>query len=118
MKEKEKVARPGRLELPTLCLEGRRSIQLSYGRTSCIDFKSFSGRYNTILAASSLCRRGRRSTKLSYGPILAIHSTLLKLQNQFALRFFRASWSTLEPRVAFHARTRQPCSRAPLPSSP
>jgi hypothetical protein len=29
----EKVARPGRLELPTLCLEGRRSIQLSYGRT-------------------------------------------------------------------------------------
>jgi hypothetical protein len=28
-----KMARPGRLELPTLCLEGRRSIQLSYGRT-------------------------------------------------------------------------------------
>ena len=33
MKEKEKVARPGRFELPTLCLEGRRSIQLSYGRS-------------------------------------------------------------------------------------
>ena len=27
------MARPGRVELPTLCLEGRRSIQLSYGRT-------------------------------------------------------------------------------------
>ena len=31
-----KVARPGRFELPTLCLEGRRSIQLSYGRTALI----------------------------------------------------------------------------------
>jgi hypothetical protein len=28
-----KVARPGRVELPTLCLEGRRSFQLSYGRS-------------------------------------------------------------------------------------
>jgi hypothetical protein len=26
------MARPARLELATLCLEGRRSIQLSYGR--------------------------------------------------------------------------------------
>ena len=32
------MARPGRLELPTLCLEGRRSIQLSYGRTACNQF--------------------------------------------------------------------------------
>jgi hypothetical protein len=28
----EKMARPARLELATLCLEGRRSFQLSYGR--------------------------------------------------------------------------------------
>jgi hypothetical protein len=27
------MARPARLELATLCLEGRRSIQLSYGRS-------------------------------------------------------------------------------------
>ena len=33
MKEKEKVARPEGFEPPTLCLEGRRSIRLSYGRT-------------------------------------------------------------------------------------
>ena len=32
MIEKEKVARPEGLEPPTLCLEGRRSIRLSYGR--------------------------------------------------------------------------------------
>ena len=32
------VARPGRLELPTLCLEGRRSIQLSYGRFDCCNY--------------------------------------------------------------------------------
>src|SRR5579863_703941 len=32
------MARPGRLELPTLCLEGRRSIQLSYGRLDCNQF--------------------------------------------------------------------------------
>ena len=32
MKKKEKVARPERLELPTLWFEARCSIQLSYGR--------------------------------------------------------------------------------------
>ncbi len=44
--------RPGRIERPTLCLEGRCSIQLSYGReniSSFIEFahrlaKSFGGR--------------------------------------------------------------------------
>ena len=34
------MARPGRLELPTLCLEGRRSIQLSYGRILNFDSKT------------------------------------------------------------------------------
>jgi hypothetical protein len=29
------VARPEGFEPPTLCLEGRRSFQLSYGRTVC-----------------------------------------------------------------------------------
>ena len=29
------MARPERFELPTLCFEGRCSIQLSYGRAVC-----------------------------------------------------------------------------------
>src|ERR1700757_2992277 len=45
------MARPGRLELPTLCLEGRRSIQLSYGRTACVDSKSFVARKNVIFGS-------------------------------------------------------------------
>src|SRR5579872_898287 len=32
----KKLARPERFELPTLCFEGRCSIQLSYGRESVV----------------------------------------------------------------------------------
>jgi hypothetical protein len=40
------MARPARLELATLCLEGRRSIQLSYGRL--IDSKTLMAPQTTI----------------------------------------------------------------------
>ena len=47
----------------------------------------------------------------------AIHLILLKLQNQFAFRFFRnlgATWSNLEQPVIFHSRAPQHCPRAPV----
>jgi hypothetical protein len=43
------MARPARLELATLCLEGRRSIQLSYGPISYADSKPFTARVDAIL---------------------------------------------------------------------
>jgi hypothetical protein len=44
------MARPERFELPTLCFEGRCSIQLSYGRVGHIDSKSFiASKYNILV---------------------------------------------------------------------
>src|ERR1700676_2190199 len=55
------MVRPERFELPTLCFEGRCSIQLSYGRVACIDSKSFIASWIIILRALTLYRMGRRS---------------------------------------------------------
>ena len=65
------MARPGRLELPTLCLEGRRSIQLSYGRNR-IDSKTFALRRHSLLDVDPL--RGEQTltsdTRGAYSPEL------------------------------------------------
>ena len=55
------MARPERLELPTLWFEARCSIQLSYGRVACIDSKSFIASWTIILRTLTLYRMGRRS---------------------------------------------------------
>ena len=41
------MARPEGFEPPTLCLEGRRSFQLSYGRVAKSDCKAFAPGANT-----------------------------------------------------------------------
>ena len=59
------MARPGRLELPTLCLEGRRSLQLSYGRVAHHDFTAFVRRTETVSDAFTFCPKGRHSFRSS-----------------------------------------------------
>jgi hypothetical protein len=61
MTEKEKVARPEGFEPPTLCLEGRRSFRLSYGRVCHSDSKTFVPRAGTVLQALTFRAKGRRS---------------------------------------------------------
>ena len=47
------MARPEGFEPPTLCLEGRRSFQLSYGRV-CIDSRALPARAATFLRTRTL----------------------------------------------------------------
>ena len=56
------MARPERFELPTLCFEGRCSIQLSYGRVGKIG----------VPEACGLPRKGRLSFRLTLPPLRAL----------------------------------------------
>jgi hypothetical protein len=60
------VARPEGFEPPTLCLEGRRSFQLSYGRIAESDSKTSADRKDTVLDSVTFYAKGRRSQVISY----------------------------------------------------
>src|SRR5579864_5034661 len=55
------MARPEGFEPPTLCLEGRRSFQLSYGRVRHLDSKSFEPSAEIVLGALTFCTKGGRA---------------------------------------------------------
>ena len=60
----KEVARPERFELPTLCFEGRCSIQLSYGRAVCAPDESAGAQYphlTTLAGRSGEIRRLRNA---------------------------------------------------------
>ena len=49
----KRMARPERLELPTLWFEARCSIQLSYGRVACVPAHCFRARCSNILTLTA-----------------------------------------------------------------
>ena len=88
MKDKEKVARPERLELPTLWFEARRSIQLSYGRADT--------RFTLKSLAQFLVRFQPRVSPHSH-PWQLHCLTIVTLQLQLPVRRkFRSIWSNID----------------------
>ena len=85
------MARPARLELATPCLEGRRSIQLSYGRAANPDSKAFAPRVNTVLDGLTFCRRSRRSIQVSSVCILGCTIDSTKVATPI--------WGSILPRI-------------------
>jgi hypothetical protein len=82
------MARPGRFELPTLCLEGRRSIQLSYGRTmqNFLSLRCFSNSsQRAILSPVSVCARPLDSLHLEYDYCLSLNAAICKAQAEEAV---------------------------------
>src|SRR6266566_4838375 len=87
------LARPEGIEPPTLCLEGRRSIRLSYGRAGCIDSRSFIAGNDTILEALTFYRRDRRSIQLNYFQfsVHAVQMGLVRTESQSPKRSGRSN---------------------------
>src|SRR2546429_9790132 len=78
--------------LPSL-LEGRCSVQLSYGRAANPDSKAFTVRMNTVLDGLTICRKGRRSIQVSFAPILGYSFDSTKVAKPIRQPILPKSWS-------------------------
>ena len=76
------MARPARFELATLCLEGRRSIQLSYGRVA----------YRNSIIALEVSVHGIAAARFHCGQFCASWASLL----DFVLVHFVVKQATID----------------------
>jgi hypothetical protein len=60
--DRRKGGAPGEFDFPTLCLKGRRSIQLSYGCTAESVSKAFAAQTDALFDGLTCYATGRRST--------------------------------------------------------